>query len=76
MYYSLIINFLSLHVHVIDLKPFQVGLSDIGLTRHHCVNRAGVALCVVHPLPNSKTLEDEKERDATNTSTPNTCKHQ
>jgi hypothetical protein len=37
MYYSLIINFPSLHVHVFDLKPFQVSLSDIRLTRHHCV---------------------------------------
>jgi hypothetical protein len=36
MYYSLVVSFPSLPVHVLDLKPFQVGLVHIGLTRHHC----------------------------------------
>jgi hypothetical protein len=35
MYYSLIVGFPSFHVHVLDLKPFEVGLSHIRLTGHH-----------------------------------------
>ncbi len=35
MYYSMIVSFPSLHVHVLDLKPFEVGFGHIGLTRHH-----------------------------------------
>jgi hypothetical protein len=35
MYYSLIVSFPSLHVHVLGLKPFQVGLGHIGLIGHH-----------------------------------------
>jgi hypothetical protein len=32
MCYNLIRSFPNLHVHVLDLNPFQVGLSHIGLT--------------------------------------------
>jgi hypothetical protein len=37
MYYNLIINFPNLHVHVLDLKPFEMGLGHIGFIGHHGV---------------------------------------
>jgi hypothetical protein len=75
MYYNMIVNFPTLHVHVLDLKPFEVGLGHIGLTRHHGC-QATMALRVVHPLPSTKILKEQKEKDTTNTSTPKTCNHQ
>jgi hypothetical protein len=37
MYYNLIVSYPSLPMHVLDLKPFQVGLGHIGFTRCHGV---------------------------------------
>jgi hypothetical protein len=46
MFYSLIISFPSLLMHVFDLKPFEVSLGHIGLIGHH-----GVELVWTFMLP-------------------------
>jgi hypothetical protein len=62
-------------MHVRDLKPFEVNLRHIGLTRLAWC-QATMAPSAAHPLPSTKTLEEQKEGDTTQTCTPKTCKHQ
>ncbi len=58
MYQNLIVSFPSLHVHVLDLKPFEVGLGHIGLIGHHGAELMWyLVLLIVF-----QTLEHEKSK--------------
>jgi hypothetical protein len=75
MYYSWIVSFPSLHVCVLDLKPFQVALGHIGFIGHHGAELVWPFMMFII-FQAFKTLEKQKERDTTNIGTPKTCKHQ